>query len=175
MTTEREKPPSRRNRAQAPIVGNHLPTRNDRIADSTPIQTKASVNAYQGTLLMVTPPRKNTAKTLAASTARVPPSHTGLVTQYRKLFTAPASRPKARRTQTYVPPSSGMAVPSSATSSADGMKKITMVMIIQVKAVAPLDATAPTVSTPTIVQIRKKSISNRPKCFFSFAFSATSA
>src|ERR1022692_1128413 len=100
MTTEREKPPSSRNRAQAPIVGNHLPTRNDRIADSTPIQTKASVNRYQGRVLIVVPPRKNTEKTLAARTARVPPSQTGFVTQYRKLFTAPISRPKASRTQT---------------------------------------------------------------------------
>src|SRR3954451_19055439 len=47
--------------------------------------------------------------------------------------------------------------------------------ISQVKPCAPLDATAPSVSSPTSVQIRKNSMSKRPKCFWSFAFSSTAA
>src|SRR5258708_37304863 len=89
MITVRVKPPSRRNRAHAPIVGNHLPTRNDRIADSTLTHTKMSVKMYQGTVLMVMPPRKNTENTLAASTARGPPTHTGLAPKDNNVITAP--------------------------------------------------------------------------------------
>ena len=40
---------------------------------------------------------------------------------------------------------------------------------------APELATAPSVSTPTSVQMRKKSMSKRPKCFLSFDFSSTDA
>ena len=67
-------------------------------------------------------------KTLTAPTqeaASEPPIQTGLVTQYRKLFTAPASRPNASLVHRYGPPSCGNAVPSSAKSSACGTKKIT--------------------------------------------------
>ena len=55
------------------------------------------------------------------------------------------------------------------------MKNTTASAISQVKASAPYDATAPIVSTPTIVQTRKKRMSKRPKCFLSLAFSTTSA
>ena len=65
----------------------------------------------------VTPPTQEAASE--------PPIHTGLVTQYRKLFTAPTRRPNASLVQKYGPPSCGNAVPSSANSSACGTKKIT--------------------------------------------------
>jgi hypothetical protein len=110
-----------------------------------------------------------------AENASVPPIHTGFVTQYRKLLTAPARCPKARRVHRYGPPSCGNAVPSSANSKAWGTKKVTAKTIIQVKASPPLEATDAIVSTPTIVHTRKNRMSNRPKCFLSFAFSATSA
>ena len=66
-------------------------------------------------------------------------------------------------------------MPSSANSSAEGMKKTAARIINQVKASAPFAATVPIVSTPTRVQIRKKKMSKRPKCFLSFAFSTSSA
>ena len=54
------------------------------------------------------------------------------------------------------PPSSGNADPSSATISAYGTKNATARKISQVKPWAPSAATTPSVSTPTMVQIRKK-------------------
>ena len=60
-------------------------------------------------------------------------------------------------------------------SSAYGMKKKTLRKMSQVKPWAPFEATAPSVSSPTIVQIRKKRMSKRPKCFLSFAFSSSAA
>ena len=65
--------------------------------------------------------------------------------------------------------------PSSAVSSAYGTKKTTARKISQVNPCAPLEATAPSVSSPTSVQSRKNSMSKRPKCFCSFAFSSTAA
>ena len=55
------------------------------------------------------------------------------------------------------------------------MKKKTPRNASQVNACAPLLATAPSVSSPTSVQIRKKNMSKRPKCFWSFAFSSSAA
>ena len=75
----------------------------------------------------------------------------------------------------YEPPSSVNVEPSSAVSSAYGMKKTAARKISQVKPCAPLLATAPSVSSPTSVQSRKKSMSKRPKCFLSFAFSSRAA
>jgi hypothetical protein len=42
---------------------------------------------------------KNTSTAPMQEMASVPPIHTGLVIQYRKLFTAPARCPKASRVQ----------------------------------------------------------------------------
>ena len=65
--------------------------------------------------------------------------------------------------------------PSSAVSSAYGTKKKTPRNASQVNACAPSLETAPSVSRPTSVQIRKKKMSKRPKCFCSFAFSSSAA
>ena len=105
----------------------------------------------------------------------MPPIHTGLVIQYRKLLTAPARCPKASRVQWYGPPSSGNAAPSSANSSACGTKNTTARTIIQVKAWPPPWATVAMVSTPTIVQMRKKRMSKRPKWRCSFCRSTVAA
>ena len=118
---------------------------------------------------------KNTSTAPTAAPARVPPIQTGLVIQYRKLFTAPTRRPKASLVQKYGPPSCGNAEPSSANSSACGTKNTTARMIIQVNASPPLLATDAIVSTPTIVQIRKNKMSKRPKCRWSLALSAAAA
>ena len=79
------------------------------------------------------------------------------------------------RVQMYGPPSSVNAAPSSAVRNAYGMKKTNPRNISHVKPWAPLAATAPIVSRPTSVQIRKKNMSKRPKCLWSFAFSSTAA
>ena len=71
-------------------------------------------------------------------------------------MSAPASRPNAIRTHTYAPPSSGIAAPSSALASADGMKKVTNSTASQVNACSPPIAIAPMVSTTTIADIRKQ-------------------
>jgi hypothetical protein len=118
---------------------------------------------------------KNVATTVAASAASVPPSQTGLVTQYRKLLTAPMRWPNAIRGQMYGPPSSGKVDPSSATMSADGRKKRTASTMSQVNAWPPFAAIAPTVSTPTRVQMRKNVMSERPKCRWSLARSTSAA
>src|SRR3954471_15541385 len=55
------------------------------------------------------------------------------------------------------------------------MKKNAARTSSQVKPSGPLLATAPSVSTPTSVQIRKKSMSKRPKCFLSLDFSSSAA
>ena len=87
----------------------------------------------------------------------------------------PGSLPKASRAQMYGPPSSGKAVPSSAKSKALGIKKTRAKMISHEKAWAPADAMAPIVSIPTSVQIVKKRISFRPKCFCRCCFSSMAA
>jgi hypothetical protein len=55
------------------------------------------------------------------------------------------------------------------------MKKRTLRKMSQVKAWAPFEETVPSVSSPTIVQIRKKRMSKRPKCLRSFDFSSSAA
>ena len=50
-----------------------------------------------------------------ASSAKVEPIHTGLENQKKIELTPAARRPHAMRLQTYGPPSSGKAAPSSAT------------------------------------------------------------
>src|SRR5258708_35716519 len=97
MITETEKNPSTRKRANAPAVGSHLAFSNDRMAATTASQTNASITMYStgvGTLL---PALKKTSTVPTQVTASVPPIHTGLVIQYRKLFTAPTKWPKASR------------------------------------------------------------------------------
>ena len=65
--------------------------------------------------------------------------------------------------------------PSSEVSSAYGMKNTGTRKISHVNPCAPLLATVPIVSRPTSVQTRKKNMSKRPKCFWSFVFSSTAA
>ena len=85
------------------------------------------------------------------------------------------NRPSASFVQMYGPPSSVKVEPSSDVSSAYGMKKTGTRKISQVNPCAPLLATVPIVSRPTSVQTRKKNMSKRPKCFWSFVFSSTAA
>lgn len=55
------------------------------------------------------------------------------------------------------------------------MKNAAASTISHVKPWAPLTATAPRVSSPTSVQSKKNSMSKRPKCCLSFAFSSNAA
>ena len=90
-------------------------------------------------------------------------------------FTPLTNRPRASFVQMYGPPSSVKAEPSSAVRNAYGMKKASPRNISHVNPCAPLLATAPIVSRPTSVQIRKKNMSKRPKCFWSLPFSSSAA
>ncbi len=58
-----------------------------------------SATMYQTTVGSGLPLLKNTWTAPMQLIARVPPIQTGLVIQYRKLFTAPARCPKASRVQ----------------------------------------------------------------------------
>ena len=153
-------------------MGSHLPTLNDMIAATIEIHTNASATMYQATVGRDEPWWKNTSTAPMQEIVSDPPIHTGLVIQYRKLLTAPARWPKASRVHRYGPPSCGNAAPSSANSRACGTKKISANTIIQVNASPPPWATVAMVSTPTIVQIRKNRMSNRPKWRCSLALSS---
>src|SRR3954447_408278 len=97
MTTLSEKNPSRPMRAQAPSVGIHLPTPNDRIAATTPNQMNVNANTYLPTL-----PRspKNVLNVATAVMQSRPPIQTGFDSQYRTVLIAATKRPNARRVQT---------------------------------------------------------------------------
>ena len=76
-------------------------------------------------------------------------------------MSAAGNRPNARRTHTYTPPCSGIAAPSSALISADGTKNVTNSTTSQVNASPPAMATAPIVSTTTIAEISRNTVSTR--------------
>src|ERR1700750_240962 len=97
MMTAMVKKPSRKNRAKAPAVASHLPLLSDMIAASTETQMKTRVITKNQGVEKVLPWLKNTSMAVMAENASVPPSQTGLVTQYRKLLMAPARWPKASR------------------------------------------------------------------------------
>ena len=77
MTTVKVKKPSTSIRPQAPIVGSHLPTPNERIAAQTEIQMKRRPKMYFPT------PRskKNALKVATAVMQSVPPSQIGFAIQ----------------------------------------------------------------------------------------------
>src|ERR1700743_3806794 len=97
MITAMLKHPSRPTRANAPAVGSHLPLLSDMIAASTAVQMNTSVITKNQGVEKSLPLLKNTSMAVMQENASVPPSQTGLVTQYRKLLIAPARWPKASR------------------------------------------------------------------------------
>src|SRR6516165_7766196 len=101
--------PSSRKRANAPAVGSHLPTRNDRMAATTVNHTNTRDTTYVAAIGSGSPPWKKTWSAPTQDTASDPPIHTGLVTQYRRLLTAPTRCPNASRVHRYGPPSCGNA------------------------------------------------------------------
>ena len=154
------------------MLGIHLPSRNDTIADTTANQMNTSANSS------LPNPCSGVKKSPNAEIARmvsVPPSQIGLDSQYSTVTIAATNRPKASRLHTYGPPSKGNAEPSSAISSPYGTKKKMPRNTSQVKPCAPFLATAPIVSRPTSVQIRKKTRSNRRRLFWSLDFSSISS
>src|SRR5262245_36553004 len=100
-------------RRKPPMLGIHLPIRNDSTAATIAAQMNPSPNRYSGSPLIGLL-KKNESAAASAVTARVPPTQTGLETQYSTALIAAGRRPNASRVHTYGPPSSGKAVPSSA-------------------------------------------------------------
>jgi len=84
------------------------------ITDAMPAQMNRRPNTYSQASDKLT---KNVLKAAIAVMDSVPASQIGLSTQYMTATTAAATRPKASLTQTYGPPSSAKAVPSSAVIS----------------------------------------------------------
>jgi hypothetical protein len=97
----------------APPVATHLPNFSAMMTVPMPAQMKISPKTYCQASDSAT---KNVPKVAMAVIASVPASQMGLSTQYMTETTAAAARPKASLTQTYGPPSSGKALPSSAVS-----------------------------------------------------------
>src|ERR1700685_3261063 len=114
MNTVRVKKAISTTRMSAPIVATHLPNFSAMITDAMPAQTKISPKMYSQVSDRLT---KNVLNVAMAVIESVPASQIGLSTQYMTATTAAAARPKASLTQTYGPPSSGNAVPSSAVIS----------------------------------------------------------
>ena len=76
-----------------------MPTLNEVMAATIEVQTNTSATMYQTAVGSALPLLKNTSMAPMQLIASVPPIQTGLVIQYRKLFTAPARCPKASRVQ----------------------------------------------------------------------------
>ena len=95
----------------APMVATYLPNFRAMITEAMPTQMNRSPNTYSQDSDRLT---KNVLKAAIAVMDSVPASQMGLSTQYMTATTAAATRPKASLTQTYGPPSSAKAVPSSA-------------------------------------------------------------
>ena len=95
------------------MVATHLPNFSAMITDAMPAQTKRRPKTYSQANERLT---KKVLKVAIAVINSVPASQMGLSTQYMTETTAAATRPKASFTQTYGPPSTGKALPSSAVS-----------------------------------------------------------
>src|SRR5690242_4347510 len=121
-------------RMAAPMVATHLPNFSAMITDAMATQMNTSPKTYSQASDKLT---KNVLKAAIAVMDSVPASQMGLSTQYMTATTAAAARPKASLTQTYGPPSSGKAVPSSAVISPYGTRKNTTMTMSQVNACAP--------------------------------------
>src|SRR3954452_14237446 len=96
MITVAVKPPSTMTRTQAPIVGIHLPTPNERIAAHTANQMNPSANRYLPAPLSGV---KNSPNVATAVIVSDPPSQIGFESQYRTDWMAAVKRPNASLTQ----------------------------------------------------------------------------
>src|ERR1700704_4693696 len=103
------KKPSSSIRPQAPRVGIHFPTPNDRIA----AQTANQMNAIENRYFQLPSGVKNASKVVTAVIVSVPPSQIGFDSQYSTALIAAGKRPNASFVQMYAPPSSWKAEPSS--------------------------------------------------------------
>ena len=95
-------------------MGTHLPTRSEEATASTLAQMNTSPATWVHNGSRSTKKERNV---VSATIVSDPPIQIGLVTQYRTWLTPATNRPNASLVHTYGPPSSGKAVPSSATSS----------------------------------------------------------
>src|SRR6516225_5523158 len=131
MNTVRVKKAISTTRTTAPMVATHLPNFRAMITDAMPAQTNRSPKTYSHASDRLT---KKVLKVAIAVMDSVPASQMGLSTQYMTATTAAATRPKAILTQTYGPPSSAKAVPSSAVIRPEGKRKNTTMTTSQVNA-----------------------------------------
>src|SRR4051794_6153671 len=105
MTTVRVKPASNRTLTQAPMVGIHLPTPKDKIADHVATQMKTSPKMIWTVRCPTVPmfvagSKKNWVNTSYAVIVSAPPSQMGLDSQYMTAFIDPMNLPRASFVQT---------------------------------------------------------------------------
>src|SRR5262249_135274 len=89
-----------------PMFGPHLPTRNATIAMATVTQMNARPTTISQAVLIGLVSTKAFSDAIVAALS-VPPTHSGLDSQYRIAVTAPAGRPNAILAHSYGPPSTG--------------------------------------------------------------------
>src|SRR5579859_860498 len=154
-----------------PMFGPHLPIRNAMIAIPVVTQMNARPITISHVVLSGLVSTKLFSEAIVAAVS-VPPTQSGLDSQYKTAVTAPTARPNDIRAHSYGPPSTGNAAPSSATSMPYGLRKITSETASQVMDCAPPCAAAAMVSRPTIAQAVNSTRSNRPSTLRSLAFSA---
>ena len=153
-----------------PMFGPHLPIRKATIAIPTVTQVNTSPTTISAVVLIGLDSTKAFSVAIVAAVS-VPPTHSGLDSQYRIAVTAPAARPNAILAHSYGPPSTGNAEPSSAVSIPYGIRNSTSEMSSQVIACAPASAAWATLSSPTIAQAVNSTRSRRPSTRRSLAFS----
>src|SRR5215469_4313566 len=153
-----------------PMFGPHLPTRNAMIAIATVTQMNASPTTTSQAVLIGLLRTKASSDAIVAALS-VPPTQSGLDSQYRIAVTAPAGRPNAILAHSYGPPSTGNAEPSSAVSMPYGIRNTTSDITNQVIACAPASAANATLSRPTIAHAVNSTRSRRPSTRRSLAFS----
>ena len=117
IKTSTANPPKSASLTIAPRFGTHFMERSERIFIVTATQIKARPTMIDKPVLPPILVPQSASRAAIAVAARVPPSQIGLLSQYRTAVIAPAMWPKARRTHSYGPPSTGKVVPSSDVSS----------------------------------------------------------
>src|SRR6202453_510095 len=157
-----------------PMFGPHLPIRNATMAIPVVTQMNTRPMTISQVVLSGLLNTKLFSEAIVAAVS-VPPTHSGLDSQYRIAVTAPAARPNDIRAHSYGPPSTGKAAPSSATSMPYGMRKQTSEIASQVMACAPPSAACAMLSRPTIAQAVNRTRSSRPSTLRSLAFSWTAS
>src|SRR5262249_52168416 len=117
----------------------HLPTRNATIAMATVTQMNARPTTISQVVLIGLV-STNAFRDAIVAALSVPPTQSGLDSQYRIAVTGPAGRPHDIRARSHGPTSTGNAEPSSAVSIPYGTRNSTSEMSSHVMACAPASA-----------------------------------